>query len=139
MCRARRSPLGIAPVRLADLRLALRSLLRSPGYTAVVISILALGIGTCAALHSNLEGSLLRRYTFAEVDRLVRVEGLSQGNPYATWSFMARFLAYKERAKSISTIAGATNEPVTRVLEVIGVAPTTFKRKVGVGIAWLCK
>lgn len=29
----------------------------------------------------------------------------------------------------VDLIAAATNEPVTRVLEVIGVAPTTFKRK----------
>jgi hypothetical protein len=35
---------------LADLRLALRSLMRSPGYTAVVIATLVLGIGTAAAL-----------------------------------------------------------------------------------------
>ncbi len=28
----------------------------------------------------------------------------------------------------IDLIAGATNEPVTRALEVMGVAPTTFKR-----------
>lgn len=123
---------------LADLRLALRSLMRSPGYTAVVISILALGIGTCAALHSNLEGSLLRRYTFADMDRLVRVEGLFQGNPYATWSFMARFLAYKERAKSISTIAGATNDALNLVVngepEGVSVARVTANYFIVLGV-----
>jgi len=67
---------------LSDFRLAFRSLARSPGYTAVVIATLALGIGTAAALHSYLEGTLLRRYNFPDMDRLVRLESIYQGNNY---------------------------------------------------------
>ncbi len=66
---------------LADLRLALRSLARSPGYTAVVIAILALGIGTCAALHSYLENTLLHRFHFPDMDRLVPPGSIYPGNP----------------------------------------------------------
>jgi putative ABC transport system permease protein len=95
---------------LADLRLALRSLARSPGYTAVVIATLALGIGTCAALHSYLEGTLLRRYHFPDMDRLVRLEAVNQANSYPAQVFLPRYLAYRERAKSFTTIAGGMND-----------------------------
>ena len=62
---------------LNELRLALRSLARSPGYTSVVVAILALGIGTCAALHSYLENTLLHRFHFPEMDRLWAVISLT--------------------------------------------------------------
>jgi len=101
---------------LADLRLALRSLMRSPGYTAVVISILALGIGTCAALHSNLEGGLLYRYKFPQIDRLVRIESIYQGNSYPSQTWLPRYLAYKERARSISSIAGGSSDTLNLVV-----------------------
>ncbi|MFZ5497209.1 MAG: ABC transporter permease [Verrucomicrobiota bacterium] len=101
---------------LADLRLALRSLARSPGYTAVVIAILALGIGTCAALHSNLEGSMLRRYNFADMDRLVRLESIHQGNAYPSATFLTRYLAYRERAQSLVTIAGGIHDSLNLVV-----------------------
>ena len=99
-----------------DLRLALRSLARSPGYTAVVILTLALGIGTCAALHSYLEGTLLRRYNFPDMDRLVRLESIYQGNNYPSQTWLPRYLAYKERAKSFSTIAGGVNDSLNLVV-----------------------
>jgi putative ABC transport system permease protein len=101
---------------LSDLRLALRSLARSPGYTAVVIAILALGIGTCAALHSNLENTMLRRYNFPDKDRLVRLEALFQGNAHPSWAFLPRFLAYRERAKSFVSIAGGVGDTLNLVV-----------------------
>ena len=95
---------------LADLRLALRSLMRSPGYTAVVIATLALGIGTAAALHSYLEGTLLHRFKFPDMDRLVRLEAVYQGFTYPQQVFLPRYLAYRQQAKSFSTMAGSVND-----------------------------
>lgn len=95
---------------LNELRLALRSLARSPGYTAVVVAILALGIGTCAALHSYLENTLLRRFHFPQMDRLVRLESVYQGNTYPQQAWLPRYLAYREQAKSFSTMAGGVND-----------------------------
>src|SRR4051812_27194306 len=101
---------------LADLRLAFRSLLRSPGYTAVVIATLALGIGTAAALHSYLESTLLHRYKFPEMDRLVRVESVYQGFSYPQQTWLPRYLAYKEQAKSFATIAGGLSDSLNLIV-----------------------
>jgi putative ABC transport system permease protein len=58
---------------LRDLRVARRSLARSPGYVAVVIVTLTLGIGATTALFTVVNAILLRPLRFAEPDRLVMV------------------------------------------------------------------
>jgi hypothetical protein len=56
-----------------DLRLALRSLSRRPGFAAAVVATLALGIGGNVALFSVVDGVLLRPLPYTDPDRLVIV------------------------------------------------------------------
>ena len=56
-----------------DVRYALRSFSRTPGFTATAIAVAALGIGATTATFSTADHVLLRPLPFVESDRLVRL------------------------------------------------------------------
>ncbi|MBN8248815.1 MAG: ABC transporter permease, partial [Verrucomicrobia bacterium] len=58
---------------MSDLRFALRQLAKNPGFTAVAVLTLALGIGANTAMFSFLNSLLLRPPPFPRSDELVRV------------------------------------------------------------------
>ncbi|MBX3735139.1 MAG: ABC transporter permease [Candidatus Didemnitutus sp.] len=93
-----------------NLRLALRSLARSPGFTAVALLTLALGIGANVAIYSAINTLFLRPLNFAEPSRLVRVwgafadRGLDQAN--LSYPRYEHFRDNLDAVESLSALAG---------------------------------
>jgi predicted permease len=58
----------------SDLRYALRTLGRNPAFAAIVILILAIGIGANTAMFSIVDGVLLRPLSFRDPERLVAIQ-----------------------------------------------------------------
>src|SRR5215211_7108222 len=56
---------------LHDLRVALRTLVKSPGFAATAIVTLALGIGATTAMFTVVDGVLLKPLRYRDADRIV--------------------------------------------------------------------
>ena len=92
---------------LWDVRRAIRSYLRRPGFTTVAVLTLALGIGATTALFSVIRGALLAPLPFPEPDRLVWMSGSwEQGE--GEGSSPPDFHDYRDRSTSWEVLAATT-------------------------------
>lgn len=73
-CRDARG-VNVVETLLQDLRYGLRTLAKNPGYSAIAILTLALGIGPNTAIFSLINGILLESLPYPHAERLVNVRG----------------------------------------------------------------
>lgn len=64
-----------------DLKTAIRSLLKSPSFTALALAVLALGIGAGTAVFSIVDAVVLRSLPFDEHDRIAAILGVDTRRP----------------------------------------------------------
>ncbi len=87
-----------------DLRYAMRQLRKSPGFTAVAVITLALGIGATTAIFSVVYGVLLRPLPYNDPSRIMSI---FEVNSSGTWSRLAdpNFDDFRDQNHSFESIA----------------------------------
>ncbi|MGH7531356.1 MAG: ABC transporter permease [Gemmatimonadales bacterium] len=100
-----------------DLRYAVRSLARSPGFTSVAVITLALGIGAATAIYTALERVVLDPLPYPRADRLVRLKSAVPGvAPGREWDVSeGAWWFFGEQAKTIDVL-GAYDRAAANVL-----------------------
>ncbi|MGH9161310.1 MAG: ABC transporter permease [Vicinamibacteraceae bacterium] len=85
-----------------DLRVAVRGLMKAPGFSVAAIAALALGIGPNTAIFSIVYATLLAPLPFPDPDQLVRVSPMVGDSQSRTSP--AEYLEWKERATSFQSL-----------------------------------
>lgn len=97
-----------------DLRYGARTLRKSPGFTAVVILTLALGIGANTAIFSMVDALLLRPLPYPHAARLANVWLHSPGiGIFRDWPSPGEFVDLKNENHSFDEMAIAQLRPMT--------------------------
>ena len=89
-------------ILLRDIRYGLRSMRRNPGFTAVAVIALALGIGANSAIFSAVNAILLRPLGYRDPERLVVILNHGRG-PVAP----ANFVDWKAQSRSFENMGAA--------------------------------
>src|SRR5579863_9817195 len=96
-----------------DLRYALRQLSKAPGFAAVAIITLALGIGANTAIFSLLDQALLRTLPVKDTDRLAVLQFTGNGSGHVSSrtddTFYFSYPMYRDLRDRNSAFSGATS------------------------------
>jgi putative ABC transport system permease protein len=97
---------------IKDIRYGIRSLVKRPGFTAISVITLALGIGASTAIFSVVDGVLLRSLPYPHAEQIVQ---LRQVSPKGTMMSFAEpnFLDVRARSHTLEAVAQYSGELTT--------------------------
>jgi len=112
----RRTPAGASPERKGHvvdqfgqyLHYALRQLRRNPGFSALVVLILALGIGANISIFGLVNAILIRPLPYPESDRLVTINHYYPPEDLMSNISVRGFLEYRDTIESLERVAVTT-------------------------------
>jgi predicted permease len=91
-----------------DFRLALRGMTRSPGYAAIAVVTLALGIGATTAIFSVVNGVFLRPLPYPDAERLMEPLTIFAGGSQGSFSY-PDFEDLRDQNRTFEGLAAYTN------------------------------
>src|SRR5678815_4808221 len=92
-----------------DVRYGIRSLLKRPGFTAIALLALALGIGANTAIFSLVNAVILRPLPFPAPDRLVWVFGNVRNGTNRASVAPLDYLDYRNQNKTFEQFAASVS------------------------------
>ena len=95
---------------VADVRFAFRMLRKSPGFTAIAVLTLALGIGANTAIFSLVDGIILRPLPYPHPNQIVYFGWLDKAEIIPDLS-VPEFVFFRDHATSFSAVAGFQGTP----------------------------
>ena len=102
---------------LNDVRIALRSLGRSPAFLAITVLTLALGIGANTAVFTLVDGVLLRPLPFPEADELLSLRHQGRDGQDQLPMSPGLYFLYKERSRTLDAVAMHTGAAANLVVD----------------------
>jgi predicted permease len=87
-----------------DIRYAFRGLAARPGFTAIAVLTLGIGIGANTAIYSAVDALLLRSLPFPEPSRLFDIVQTSRDDGSAPWSY-PKYAFFRDAQRSYATLA----------------------------------
>src|SRR5688572_27803930 len=104
-----------------DLRYAIRSLWRQPGFAIITVLTLALGIGANTAVFSVVNGVLLRPLPYPEAERLEFITSKFPGLGFEQfWISTPAFLEFRDHNQSFESVGAYVTSAVN-----FGTSPPT--------------
>jgi putative ABC transport system permease protein len=117
-----------------DLGFALRALRKAPGFAAVAVLTLALGIGAATAIFSVAQGVLLAPLPYGNPDRVVTLWASWVNFPDKTWVAEGEYVAWVQDSRSFEDLAlydmtsvNFTDPESPERVGAAGVTPNTFE------------
>jgi putative ABC transport system permease protein len=97
---------------IKDLRFGIRSLAKRPGFTAISILTLALGIGASTAIFSVVDGVLLRSLPYPNADQIVQLREVNERGGRMAFA-EPNFLDVRARSHSFQGVAQYSGQLAT--------------------------
>lgn len=99
---------------LQDVRYACRSLVKSPGFTAIAVACLALGIGVNATIFSVVDGVVINPHAYPDPERLLVINASSQEQRITRASpSYADVKDIREASTTLESVAAFANRSLT--------------------------
>lgn len=96
---------------LRDVQIGSRALMRNPGFTAVAVLTLALGLGANTAIFSVIHTVLLKPLPYRDAGRILQISRVFKGGDRATEASASKFVYLRDHAAAFQSVAAMDFAP----------------------------